>query len=94
MRRSFLFLLALLAASILSLTIALPRRLSAKQASELRTYSLSNGATIRLSVDWTARALNYVPPPAKLASSAPPMNFIDFWRSRTRPTIHSGNLTG
>jgi hypothetical protein len=75
MKRSLSFILI---ASLFWLTISLARRLPAKQASEANQYALSNGAAIQLSADWTSHTLTNVPPPASLASSAPPLKFYDF----------------
>ncbi|MGB9466226.1 MAG: hypothetical protein WBR10_14045 [Candidatus Acidiferrum sp.] len=75
MKRSLLFILI---ASLLWLTISPARRLPAKQASEANQYALSNGATIQLSTDWTSRTPITIPPPASLASSAPPLKLYDF----------------
>jgi hypothetical protein len=75
MKRSLLFILI---ASLFWLMISPTRRLPAKQTFEANQYALSNGATIQLSADWTSRTLATIPPPASLASSAPPFKFYDF----------------
>src|SRR5882672_8074026 len=75
MRRSLLFILV---ANLFWLAIAPARRLLAAQADESNQYTLSNGAAIRLSSDWTSRTQTYVPPPAPLAPSAPPLKLYDF----------------
>lgn len=76
MRRS---LPAILIAVIFCSLIAPATELPAWQAGESNQYALSNGAAaIRLSADWTPRALTHVPPPAVLAPSAPQMDFYDF----------------
>jgi hypothetical protein len=75
MRRS---LPSILLASIFWLTIVPAQKFPANEADEGSQYTLSNGAAIRLSADWAPRVLPHVPPPASLASSAPPLNFYDF----------------
>jgi len=63
---------------IFCLLIAPARQFPARQADESNQYAFSNGAAIRLSSDWTQRALTHIPPPTPLAPSAPPLDFYDF----------------
>jgi hypothetical protein len=75
MRRS---LPVILIAVIFCFLFAPARQLPARQADEFNQYTLSNGAAIRFSTDWSPRALTHVPPPTALAPSAPPVSFYDF----------------
>jgi hypothetical protein len=75
MRRS---LPVILIAAIFCLLLVPARQLPARQADEFNQYALSNGAAIRLSVDWAPRALTHAPSPTALAPSAPPASFYDF----------------
>jgi hypothetical protein len=73
MRQSLLYTAV---AAILLAPVAPPRRGMARETPQTTDYSLSNGATIRLSPDWIQQPPTTTPP-VSLASSAPPVNFYE-----------------